>query len=230
MNLGYDISIDDPCRVCNKPVLWEYYEEEKRRELYNVYAALNHLKRNYPTFQTLDVDYSLGGSVKRLRHNHSDMNAITLTNFNIVDQSGIPTFHHTGWWYEYFSGDSIYVDDVNASIQLLPGDFKVYTDVNIGTVNFEFSELGIVQNEYGNIHVFPNPSDEHINIQISNLEYQKVQYQLLDGQGRIVSKEELIPYDGVIQKKINVQSLAPGSYILKITSKDVNYSQIVVVQ
>ena len=228
--LGYDISIDDPCRVCNKPVLWEYFEEEKRRELYNVYAALNHLKRNYPTFQTLDVDYSLGGSVKRLRHNHSDMNAITLTNFNIVDQSGIPTFHHTGWWYEYFSGDSIYVDDVNASIQLLPGDFKIYTDVNIGTVNFEFSELGIVQNEYGNIYVFPNPSDEHINIQISNLEYQKVQYQLLDGQGRIVSKEELIPYDGSIQKKINVQSVAPGSYILKITSKDVNYSQIVVVQ
>ena len=106
----------------------------------------------------------------------------------------------------------------------------MYTDVNIGTVNFEFSELGIVQNEYGNIHVFPNPSDGYINIQIPNLEYQKVQYQLLDGQGRIVSKEEFIPYDGSIQKKINVQSVAPGSYILKITSKDVNYSQIVVVQ
>ena len=88
----------------------------------------------------------------------------------------------------------------------------------------------IYKNEYGNIYVFPNPSDEHINIQISNLEYQKVQYQLLDGQGRIVSKEELIPYNGSIQKKINVQSVAPGSYILKITSKDVNYSQIVVVQ
>ncbi len=228
--LGYDISIDDPCRVCNKPVLWEYFEEEKRRELYNVYSALNYLKRNYSTFQTLDVDYSLGGSVKRLRHNHSDMNAITLTNFNIIDQSGIPTFHHTGWWYEYFSGDSIYVEDVNASIQLLPGDFRVYTDVNIGTVNFEFSELGFVQNDYWDIHVFPNPGSEDLNIYLENLNHQKVQYHLLDGQGRIVAKDGFIVDEKPVQKVINIQSVAPGSYVLKVTSKDMNYTQMIVIQ
>ena len=158
------------------------------------------------------------------------MNAITLTNFNIVDQSGIPTFHHTGWWYEYFSGDSIYVEDVNASISLVPGDFRVYTDVNIGTVNFEFSELGFVQNHYGDIHVFPNPSSEYLNIYLENLNHQKVQYHLLDGQGRIVAKEEFIVNEKSVQKTINVQSVAPGSYILQVTSKDMNYSQMIVIQ
>ena len=158
------------------------------------------------------------------------MNDITLTNFNILDQSGIPTFHHTGWWYEYFSGDSIYVEDVNASIQLLPGDFRVYTDVNIGTVNFEFSELGFVQNDYWDIHVFPNPGSEDLNIYLENLNHQKVQYHLLDGQGRIVAKDGFIVDEKPVQKVINIQSVAPGSYVLKVTSKDMNYTQMIVIQ
>jgi hypothetical protein len=38
--LGYDISIDNPCRICNKPIKWDYLQDARRKNLYKVFAAL----------------------------------------------------------------------------------------------------------------------------------------------------------------------------------------------
>ena len=38
---GYDISIDYPCRVCNKPILWQYMQENGNKGLmYNTLYIL----------------------------------------------------------------------------------------------------------------------------------------------------------------------------------------------
>ena len=29
--LGYDVSIDDPCRLCEKPIRWDYYDDLERK-------------------------------------------------------------------------------------------------------------------------------------------------------------------------------------------------------
>ncbi len=37
---GYDIDIDYPCRVCNKPILWNYLQQGRRQQLLDVYTAM----------------------------------------------------------------------------------------------------------------------------------------------------------------------------------------------
>jgi len=118
--LGYDISIDNPCRVCNKPILWNYYTQARRRQLYDVYAATLALRNDYETFRSLSFQYSLSGAVKRVNMNHSSMNGVSMANFANSTQSVIPNFQHAGWWYEYFTGDSINVSNVLSPISLQP--------------------------------------------------------------------------------------------------------------
>jgi pullulanase/glycogen debranching enzyme len=129
--LGYDISIDNPCRVCNKPILWNYYTQARRRQLYDVYSATLSLRNNYETFRSLNFQHSLTGAVKRVNMNHSSMNGVSLANFAVTTQSALPLFQHAGWWYEYFSGDSLNVTNGLAPISLAPGEYRIYTDVKL---------------------------------------------------------------------------------------------------
>jgi pullulanase/glycogen debranching enzyme len=50
--LGYDQSIDNPCRICNKPPRWNYQQVPERKRLYDVTAELLKLKTTYPVFST----------------------------------------------------------------------------------------------------------------------------------------------------------------------------------
>ena len=118
--LGYDYSIDYGCRVCAKPVKWNYLNESARYRLYQVYGAMGNLKRIIPTFATEDFNLSATGPLKRINLDNDEMNATILGNFEVNTNSIQPAFQHTGWWYEYFSGDSINVTDVFAEISMAP--------------------------------------------------------------------------------------------------------------
>ena len=50
--LGYDVSIDFNGRVGEKPVRWNYLGDDRRTNLYKVYAALTKLKTDYEAFST----------------------------------------------------------------------------------------------------------------------------------------------------------------------------------
>ena len=51
--LGYDIDIDYPCRVCPKPILWEYHDNYNRYRLYKVFSALINLRIEEDLFEKL---------------------------------------------------------------------------------------------------------------------------------------------------------------------------------
>ena len=49
---GYDISIDYPCRVCNKPILWQYLQKSLKN-LFDVYKATIDLRKNNNALQQM---------------------------------------------------------------------------------------------------------------------------------------------------------------------------------
>ncbi|MBZ0199660.1 MAG: hypothetical protein K8H86_07325, partial [Ignavibacteriaceae bacterium] len=162
--LGYDVSIDDPCRVCNKPIKWEYYSQVNRRNLYKTIAALTILKHDYPAFATTNYALDVAGAVKRINLYHASMDVSVIGNFDVVAKTANPNFSHTGWWYNYFSGDSINVSNTTDPISLNAGEFHIYT-----TVKLPAPEPGILldveNNNYTNVTVtdynlaqnYPNP-------------------------------------------------------------------------
>lgn len=94
--LGYDYSINYDCRVCNKPIRWDY-NRSKRKRIYQVWSALIGLKTSEPAFQSQDFALSVAEASKRIEINHSDMDVRIIGNFDVVQQSIDPSFSTTGW-------------------------------------------------------------------------------------------------------------------------------------
>ena len=227
--VGYDISIDYPCRVCNKPILWNYFAEARRKQLYDVYAAMMHLRNTYSTFTSLNFNYMLSGAVKRMKLNDPSMNAVVLTNFSVNNQDATPSFHHTGTWYEYFTGDSILVSDVNAVLNMTPGEYRVYTDVRleqpeITDAPVSLDELVI---EEESLILYPNPSKEEVSVSFRSNSTSAVQIVVIDTQGKTILEKKLPVLFGENTEKLNLNGISAGTYsVLLIQGNNIQTAQL----
>ncbi|MBM3452630.1 MAG: T9SS type A sorting domain-containing protein [Bacteroidetes bacterium] len=212
--LGYDISIEYPCRVCNKPILWNYFTEARRRQLYDVYAAMMHLRNTYSTFTTLNFNYMLSGAVKRMKLNDPSMNAVVLANFSVFYQDATPSFHHTGTWYEYFTGDSIVVTDVNAPLNMAFGEYRVYTDVRLEQpeITDAPASLDDLVIEEDVLTLYPNPSNEEVSVRFTTNVTSAVQLILVDRQGKTILQKKIPVFEGQHLEKINLHGISSGIY------------------
>jgi hypothetical protein len=212
--LGYDISIDVPCRVCNKPILWNYYTQARRRQLYDVYAATLALRNEHETFRSLSFQYSLTGAVKRVNMNHSSMNGVSMANFATSTQSGIPSFQHAGWWYEYFTGDSINVTNALAPISLTAGEYRIYTDVKLAKPVITEAPVSVEELLVSafELKVFPNPAQQSVNLGFTSLSIEPYDILLLNEAGQVVVQKRGTTAIGNNQIDFNLEILSAGSY------------------
>jgi len=220
--LGYDISIDFPCRVCNKPILWNYYTENSRKRLYDVYKASIELRKSHPVFTGDDFTYSLNGEVKSLKLNDPNMNAFVIVNIDVNPQDKTIDFQHDGWWYEYFSGDSIQINGTS-TISLDPGEYKVYTDLKLDKPEI-LNTLGLNEYEVANwdVHIFPNPSRDFLNITVHGSQSKEIKYTIMNNLGKIIYQQS-----GTFNRhQIKIEKLSKGNYFLileqdnNLTSKE----------
>ncbi len=136
--IGYDESIrlcpdssySEDCRTSAKPVHWEYMNDINRQKLYWTYAAMAKLKTENAVFLNGDnYGQDISGLGKRLWYSSPELNISTTANFTSFEIDMEPAFQHTGTWYNYFTGETYEVNDLNQSIHYNPGDFYVFTDV-----------------------------------------------------------------------------------------------------
>jgi 1,4-alpha-glucan branching enzyme len=208
--LGYDISIDYICRTCNKPILWNYFTENSRKRLYDVYKASIELRNSHPVFTGDDFTYSLNGSVKSLKLNDPSMNAVVIVNIDVNPQDKTIDFQHNGWWYEYFSGDSIQINGTSI-ISLDPGDYKVFTDLKLNKPEI-LNTLGFNEYEIANwdVNIFPNPSRDFLNITVNGSRSKNIKYTIMNTLGKIMFQE--IGTSKLYQ--IDIKNLSTGNYFL----------------
>jgi len=158
--LGFDYSIDYNGRLGRKPIRWDYLQNPNRKALFETVAALIKLRTSQPAFQSTDFALSAASAIKRLAINHPSMKVVILGNFDVVPAYINPNFHHTGEWYDYFADDTLQVQFTQMSIQLYPGEFRLYTDVRLDppemTTGIESSHDALPQNLIL-YPAFPNP-------------------------------------------------------------------------
>ena len=152
-------SISNNCRLDRKPILWDYLMDPDRKDLFNVTAALIHLKTTYPTFSTEDFIFDDANLfIKVVKLFHEEMDAVSIANFRIIPSNFNPRFPYEGVWYDYFSGDSIQVNDINQRFDFAPGEYRIYTSKPIE--NPFLDELTSSSTNYqasGLLAGFPNP-------------------------------------------------------------------------
>ena len=208
--IGYDISIDVPCRTCNKPILWNYFLENSRKRLYDVYKSSIELRKSHPVFTGDDFTYSLNGSVKSLVLNNNSMNALVAVNIDVNQQNETLDFQHNGWWYEYFSGDSLEVNGIT-NLSMNPGEYKVYTDTKLSMPNI-LNTVSINDYEMANweVEIYPNPSANILNVDVKGCENQKIKYTIINYSGKIIKQENKF----MKEISLNIEDLKQGNYYL----------------
>jgi len=210
--LGYDISIDDPCRTCPKEIRWDYYNVPERKSVYNIVSALFKLRNENPVMHTTDFDYNFSGAMKKLHLNSPTTNVALIGNFGVVPSTTNPQFQHTGTWYEYFTGDSIVVTDVNTNITLVGGEFKMYIDQFVESPTIGIEEE--VESAELELIVFPNPAADVLYV---NLFAQEATLTISNLQGQAVHQEAVNSTD--LTKSIDVSGLPAGLYIMVVQSE-----------
>jgi hypothetical protein len=182
-DLGYDYSIEYNGRLGEKPVRWDYLNDYRRKYLSDFYGALIKLRTEDPAFETEDFTLSVGGAYKKITLNHSSMQVIILGNFDVKEGTFLPGFPNTGTWYEYFTGQPFEVTDLAENITLQPGEYRMYTDVQLPT---PLIGTGINDNNdrsEGFLKVYPNPSrDFSVEITLDNTS--RLDLDLFDLSGR----------------------------------------------
>jgi len=227
--LGYPYSINTctngtvnvNCRLANKPIKWDYTSQPARKRLYDVYSAINKLRSTYKVFSTKDFNYSLNNSVKTLLLKDSILNLAVAGNFGTSTAQLNLNVNHAGWWYNYFDGDSIYLESTTYTSQLSPGNYILITDKRLEKPIIEFS-TGLFQTEQLKaISIFPNPTTGILNVQS---EKEIINLQITDLIGRII-------YNSFqpVNNQFLLSDLSGGSYFLKIETIDgILYRKIII--
>ncbi len=132
--LGYDIDINFNSRTGRKPYVWgpgsnKYYNSSLRQNIYKTYQGLLQVRNTIgpELLRAAQKSHQLTGDARRLSFNTTGTDLVLIGNFAVTGRSIDPKFSQTGKWYEYFSGDSIQVNNVTAPIALKAGEWRVYT-------------------------------------------------------------------------------------------------------
>lgn len=107
----------------------------------------------------------------------------------------------------YSIGQVVYNSYQNTSGRLDQGLQQVYEESLLSVKGPEFND---------SISVFPNPTENHLILQVANHDQQELYYQLIDLQGRLVSQ-------GVIEDKqtrINTVNLPSAVFIVRVMNEE----------
>ncbi|MCB0460958.1 MAG: alpha-amylase, partial [Flavobacteriaceae bacterium] len=162
--LGYDYSIDYDCRVCNKPIRWDYFNDPDRKALYDKWSKIIQLKKQEDIFRTANftLDVANTNGLKKIQLTdpaaNPDLKYVTIIgNFGVTTQSINPTFQQTGTWYDLLNNNaSISVTNTNSLISLQPGEFKIYGSGQV--------TLAIDEEFLSRFSIYPNPVEESFRI------------------------------------------------------------------
>ncbi len=239
--LGYDFSINhcqdgtinDQCRTDPKPIRWDYYDDWRRKRLYDVYSMLIELKKEHDVFRTDDYELHLSGAAKRIHLTHESNEVTILGNFDVTETTFNPGFQRTGTWYEFFSRETLMVEDLSDPITLQPGEYRLYSRV-------EFPEHGIPMGNYNpfineaiDVTVFPNPSDQGFTFTVKGNDQYSLRIINLQGQTVFEKDNAFAPSNNQFFWNTSVASgnkATPGVYFYQVHSGNATHSGKIVIR
>lgn len=207
--VGYDYSINYDCRVCNKPIRWDYFKDPDRRRLYEVWSSLIRLRTGTSAFRSDDFDLYVSGSWKRIEINDPSMDIRIIGNFDVVTQPVDPSFSTTGTWYDYFSGDQVEISDPHQQVLLKPGQFHLFTSRQVALPPPSVTHPApVFISESSDFLPYPNPAADWVQVDPLPAESR---YTFTDLQGRNVLELSLGPWEG----ELDLSLLSNGVFIVR---------------
>ena len=162
---------------------------------------------------------------------HNTRNAVVLGNFGVTAGTIVPNFTATGKWYEFFTGDSITVNNTTDPISLQAGEYRIYSN-NRWLSPEEYilileDKKPIVSDS--KLSVFPNPTSENCLIKLPHMLEGNAEIHLYDPSGKEVLARSVELTGGLCSLDWKDKKLTPGLYHLRLILGKNKYTTKIVV-
>lgn len=234
--LGYDFSINrcvdgsinNNCRLDNKPIRWDYQAVIQRKRLYDIYSSLNKL-RFHPWYKdvfianNINLTRNLAGAFKTMTiRSATDSSVLCVVgNFDVTAQTGSFTFPLGGTWYDYLNGGTFTATGTSQNMTLQPGEYHVYLNRNlINAVTTPVTNNNTPGNQLL-ATVYPNPAQPSSILAVDVPQTGKVQVDLMNSVGqkiKTVFSGTLSRGKHGIQLSDKINNLPAGTYLLSVQS------------
>jgi hypothetical protein len=236
--VGYDFpinycpngTINNSCRTDPKPIRWDYYSDADRRRLYDITRDLIHLKKNYEVFNTPNYTINVATTQKTIHLLHASMDVAVQGNFGVTNAQIPNAFPKGGWWYEYFTGDSLFINSPTQSLNFTPGEYRLYTSKKIARPSqMTTRTYEVVENQF-NLSIAPNPSKGETQVQYTLKAANQVRLEIFNMTGQKV-QTVLQTRQPAGEHKQRIINLSAGAYLVKLTvDNKIEAKQLIVIQ
>ena len=128
------------------------------------------------------------------------------------------------------AGDSMEVTNTAMTINLTPGDFRIYTDLRLPKPDLSVTVQPVAMADATasrlDVHIFPNPFTQQTSMSFEMAKAGEVSQQIYDlmgklvwqeNAGRMAAGEQALTWDG---RGMHGEKAAAGTYIFKIQAAD----------
>ena len=92
---------------------------------------------------------------------------------------------------------------------------------------YEIISVGIMETELNiSLLIFPNPTADHLTLQIEDYNNEKLSYQLLDIQGKFLGSEAITTSN----TQINLSDLSAGTYLINIIQENRHAQSFIIIK
>lgn len=214
----------DSCKLERKEPRWQHMQDENRKRLFTVTAALIKLRKTQTAlFNSSNFSYSLGNAVKYFKISEPNLSALIVANFDVVPSSVTVAFQTSGTWYDYLTGETITATGSNQLVNLQSGEYRVYLSQNItNVITTPVFDINTPSNTL-NAVVYPNPANNSSVLELNMPQTGKVQIDIFNMSG--VQVQTLV--SSTLSKGIHfvslldkINNLAGGMYFIRVQTKN----------
>jgi 1,4-alpha-glucan branching enzyme len=203
-------TIAGDCKLSTKPQpQWanNWLADNNRNKIYYDWARMIGLKTTEAVFSGVATMSNTSSLTPNIKITNSALastdlkDVLIIANLDVTAKNVAKGFQYTGSWYNLMDNTPYTVSDVNATISLQPGEFKVYGNKATTLATTDFDVLN-------DIYIYPNPASNYF---ILNTNTTKVQIYAISGQlVKTFNKSQAKDH------QYSVSDLESGMYFVKI--------------
>lgn len=212
VNTDSDAAAGD-CKLDTKPQpQWinNWLGNSNRNKIYNDWAKMITLKKTEPVFSGTSTIPNANSLTVNIKITNASLTSaqlkdvLILANFDVTAQNVATGFPYTGIWVNLMDNTTINVTDINAPINLPPGEYRIYGNkpANLAIEDFEKGST---------VNLFPNPVSNYFTL---NTAVAKVQVFSVSGQ--LVKS---FASNGNVDFQFSVSELQSGLYVVKASDE-----------
>lgn len=207
------------CKLDTKPQpQWtgNWLTNTDRSKIYNDWAKMITLKINEPVFLGSVTISSTNSVTPNIKIANSALastvlkDVLIISNFDVVARNVATGFPYAGTWYNLMDNTTLNVTDVNQTINLQPGEYRILGNKTATLAIADFEKEATIK-------LYPNPSSNYFTLSV---ETTKVEIYSITGQ-------KVKQFDAIksVDQQFNISDLSKGLYLVKAYN-DKNQTQV----